>query len=230
MKNAWYKNKWLWLCLFLGLILLVGNIVLLVCLQNFQQEQSAWLTLFSGWIGFFATIIVGLIAYGQSKKYKEEADQQYRFTDLIVEKVEVVECGLSSNILGRRCLEKEWSGTSRFLVRVFSVLDNAAFDFKITKLLKGDKVIVAYDWEQPIQRDQHGKSFLIKNEFADIVAEIPKDNGFNGKYKLILQFKNQHGDTFEKEITAYLANNFAGRVKCFMQGKTYLVKRENENG
>lgn len=230
MKNKWYKNKWLWICLVFVLILFVSNILLLICLRGYQQEQSAWLTLFGGWLGFCATLIVGLIAYYQSKKYKEEADQQCRFIDLIVEKVEVTNHGLSCNVLGRQCLEKEWCGALRFLVRFYSVSDNAVFDFKITKLLKGDEIIVTYNWQQPIQRDQHEKNFLIKNEFADIVAEIPKDDDFNGKYTLILQFKNQYGDIYEKAITTYLANDFLGKVKSFTQGKTYLVKKENQDG
>ncbi len=230
MKNKRYKSKWLWICFISGLFLFVCNIIILVCLRDCPQEQSAWLTLFGGWLGFCATLIVGLIAYCQSKKYKEEADQQYRFIDLIVEKVEVINYGLNCNVLGRRCLEKEWGGVFRFLVRFYSVSDNAVFDFKITKLLKGDKIIVAYNWQQPIQRDQHGKTFLIKNEFADIVAEIPNDDDFNGKYTLILQFKNQYGDTYEKEIVVYLANNFVGKVKSFTQGRTYLVKKENQDG
>lgn len=232
MKNKWYKNKWFWLWGAICIIILGalgGNIAILLCLKKAAQEQSAWLTLFGGWLGFLATLIVGLIAYCQSKKYKEEAEQQYRFIDLIVEKVEVTKYGLASNVLGRQCLEKEWCGTLRFLVRVYSVLDNAVFDFKIARLLKGEKIIVTYNWKQPIQRDQHGKSFLIKNEFDDIVAEIPKDDDFNGKYTLILQFKNQYGDIYEKAITTYLANNFLGKVKSFTQGKTHQVKKEQGN-
>lgn len=79
MKNKRYKSKWLWICFISGLFLFVCNIIILVCLRDCPQEQSAWLTLFGGWLGFCATLIVGLIAYCQSKKYKEEADQQYRF-------------------------------------------------------------------------------------------------------------------------------------------------------
>ena len=65
MKNKWYKNKWFWLWGAICIIILGalgGNIAILLCLKKAAQEQSAWLTLFGGWLGFLATLIVGLIA------------------------------------------------------------------------------------------------------------------------------------------------------------------------
>lgn len=82
MKNEWYKNKWFWIFLIFGLFLFVGNIVLLVCLRDCQQEQSAWLTLFGGWLGFIATLIIGIIAYKQSKRYTVITQKQ-EYTNLI---------------------------------------------------------------------------------------------------------------------------------------------------
>lgn len=79
------KNKWFWIRGAIVIIILGalgGNIALLVCLRDCQQEQSAWLTLFGGWLGFLATLIVGIIAYWQTNKFTFESKKQNLTTSI----------------------------------------------------------------------------------------------------------------------------------------------------
>lgn len=66
--KKWHLNKFVIIFGLIGLGLFGGNIVLLITLKNSPQEQSAWLTFVSGWLGFFATLIIGIIAYKQNNK------------------------------------------------------------------------------------------------------------------------------------------------------------------
>lgn len=66
MKKKFYKSLWFWLIV-AGVLLLVANILVLVLVKDIWQ--SAWLTLISGWVSGIATIILGLIAVAQNKKY-----------------------------------------------------------------------------------------------------------------------------------------------------------------
>ena len=64
-----YKKWWYYLIL---LILLFGNIAILLWAD--EAVKSYWLTLISGWISFIATITIGIIAFKQSRDYKEQND------------------------------------------------------------------------------------------------------------------------------------------------------------
>lgn len=79
MRKKLFKNKLLWIriaiCIII-LIALVGNFAVLFCLSGNEQSQSAWLTLYGGWLGFLATLIIGIIAYQQSNKFTFESKKQ----------------------------------------------------------------------------------------------------------------------------------------------------------
>lgn len=63
-----HLNRYAIVFIIIGVVLFLGNIALLITLRTFPQEQSAWLTFVSGWLGFFATLIIGIIAYKQNNK------------------------------------------------------------------------------------------------------------------------------------------------------------------
>ena len=50
-----HLNRYAIVFIIIGVVLFLGNIALLITLRTFPQEQSAWLTFVSGWLGFFAT-------------------------------------------------------------------------------------------------------------------------------------------------------------------------------
>lgn len=78
ISKPFYKKWWFWLII--GLIL-CGNIGVLWL--NCAELKSNILTLISGWISFIATLLIGVIAFRQSKEYKAENDRaiekQYNF-------------------------------------------------------------------------------------------------------------------------------------------------------
>lgn len=78
-NKPFYKKWWFWIII--GLIL-CGNIAVLIWVQNTDLKANL-LTLISGWVSFIATLLIGVIAFRQSKDYKEENDRaiekQYSF-------------------------------------------------------------------------------------------------------------------------------------------------------
>lgn len=71
-QNKPFYAKW-WFWIIIGLILF-GNIAVLIWF-NCKELKSDLLTLISGWVSFVATLIIGVIAFRQSKEYKEENDK-----------------------------------------------------------------------------------------------------------------------------------------------------------
>lgn len=68
-----FKHYWIpVLCALIAITIFVGN-VLVLCLLD-EKDQSAWLTLYSGWVSGVATFLIGLIAAIQSRNYKHEND------------------------------------------------------------------------------------------------------------------------------------------------------------
>ena len=66
-EKPFYKVWWYYLII--G-VLLFGNIAVLVWMDD--AVKPYWLTLISGWVSFIATITIGVIAYNQSERYKNE--------------------------------------------------------------------------------------------------------------------------------------------------------------
>lgn len=61
-----FSRKTLFILIVVILALLVGNIAVLIWCK---YEKSNWLTLISGWLGFVATLTIGLITIGQSERH-----------------------------------------------------------------------------------------------------------------------------------------------------------------
>lgn len=208
----------------------VANII---CSIIFHGDNGANIfTAISGWISGIATVIVGIIAYRQSMRHKLESEEKERYVDLVVENVAVVKHSLPDNVLGRRCVPKDSNlfGHYRFLITIFSFNENPIFDVNIEKTIKEGNLLVPYDLIQPIQKDIHKRSFLCKNEFMQLVAEIPKNDNLSGQYQMILCFKNHYGDIFQKDLYVHLRKDFSGNVAKVSQGKVMLIKKEKNNG
>lgn len=70
-SKKWYKNIWIWL-IALGVVLCAVNIVF-ACIYN--REGANIFTAISGWVSGIATVILGIVAIVQNRKYKEENDK-----------------------------------------------------------------------------------------------------------------------------------------------------------
>ena len=70
-SKPFYTKWWLWTII---AIVLFCNIAVLLWVQN-NDLKSNLLTLISGWVSFIATLLIGVIAFMQSKEYKEENDK-----------------------------------------------------------------------------------------------------------------------------------------------------------
>lgn len=223
------KSMWVWLII-IGALLLCGNILVILFVK--KDCRSDWLTLISGWVSGVSTLIVGIIAYKQSKHYKIDADAKDKFIDVVIESVKVVEHSLPYNVIGRKCVPQDSNlfGRYRFLITIFAYKDNPVFDITAEKTLKDNKLLVPYDLIQPIQKGDYGRTFLCKNEFMQLVAEIPKNDNLNGQYKIVLRFVNQYGDYFQKDICVQLRNDFSHKVARVTQTKAILITEEQNNG
>ncbi len=73
--KIWIKKCWkIIILILLAIIIFIANILILLFVDK-DEGQSAWLTLFSGWVSGIATIALGFIAIIQDRKYKEDADE-----------------------------------------------------------------------------------------------------------------------------------------------------------
>lgn len=223
MKKNFYKSFWFWLIVF-GVLIFIGNIlVLLLCPDN--SFKSNLLTLISGLVSGIATLAVGLIAYNQSRQYQNDAKVRDHYVDIIIESVQVVTHSIPINVMGRKCVPQNLNdfGHSRFLLTAFAYGDNPIFNILIANTEKDNKIIVNYDSIQPIQPGPYGRTFLSKNEFMQLAAEIPDGDNFSGKYILLFRFENQFGETFQKKLFVQLKNDRLGFVVNYSQEKASLM-------
>lgn len=57
-----------------------------------------------------------------------------------------------------------------------------------------------YDKPDKIERDDHSKAVMIKNDLMFLVGELPYNKNSTGDYEILLTFKNQYGDKYEKTV------------------------------
>lgn len=220
MKNKFYKNLWFWM-LIISVTLFAVNIGLAIKFNG--SDVANIFTAISGWVSGVYTLFIGIIAYNQSKQYKKDVERNERYVDIVVESVKVVNHSLAGNVLGRICVPKDTTlfGKYRFLITLFAYQENPIFDVNIEQVYKDNKVLVSYDLIQPMQKGEYGRTFLCKNEFMQLVAEIPLNDNLRGKYNLNIKFKNQYEDIFIKELEIYLGNG--GVVTKINQGKSAFL-------
>lgn len=153
-----------------------------------------------------------------------------RNIDIVVERVEIVDYGtVPNNVMGRICVPKDGSkmGSSRFLINIYSFMDKPIFNVLVIDTQKDNKNLVKYDAIQSIQKDMYGKSFLCKNEKMYLNAVIPNLSNYDGIYKLVLQFENEHGDIFQKVVTIKVNSKFYGLIQSYNSENSKLHK-ENQ--
>ncbi len=226
------KSRW-------GVVIIIG-IILACFIGNFHlvllgsgEVTNAWLTFISGWISFGATLIVGLIAYRQNKKHNEYVDFRDRFVDIVVQNVEIGSYMPPVNYIGRICVGTSSNlNSGKFLIlKVFCITENAVFDLNSSKITKGEEATLKYDKIQPIRSGMHDKTFLTKYELAYLHVAMPRCYDLSGVYTVTIEFGNQYGDLYEKNIDITLnANSVDDKVMRVVNHKTKLIRMEKNNG
>lgn len=124
--QRWFKSNWLTILLLsVAVAIFIGNICVLVYVDG--NEQSAWLTLYSGWVSGIATVILGVIAVIQNKNYKNENDsflqrQKEEYATLITQQTN---CTIFNNIMNQRC---------NYIERIKERLQNFITNFNFRKI------------------------------------------------------------------------------------------------
>lgn len=211
-------RKW-WFWSSVALILFCGNILYAIFAPESDLKASL-LTTLSGWISGIATIVIGIIAALQSQKYNKDHEEQDRSVDLVVESMEIVSHGVPSNVLGQ--IYTTQSCNAHISILLFNVTDKPVFNIKAVELISHESNI-KYDLHDVLKKDMYGKSFLIKNEKFYLNVGYIKESCI-GECTLKITFKNQYGDTYEKNISFWLENN-----NCYhreIQEKTKLIYKE----
>lgn len=197
-------SNWLfWLAIGL-LVLFIANLAYGIWGCNGDDNNKTnYLTIISGWISGLATLAVGLIAYKQARKYKKQEIMAERNVDVFAECIEYPYTAVD---LPSKRLGKKWSITEGkdyeykyFRFFVYNYLDNCVFDLNI-KQLTFDENTFYYDKLDKIERDIYGKTVMIKNDLMFLVGELPYNKNSIGDYEILLTFKNQYGDTYEKTV------------------------------
>lgn len=175
-QNKPFYTKWcFWVII--GLIL-CGNIAVLIWVQNTDLKANL-LTLISGWVSFIATLLIGVIAFRQSKDYKEENDK------FIQEQNDIM---WRQNQLGifkqeRESLSKIYDDGTKSIYafidyNVLKETENQSLNNKlfIIQLKIGDFIAALQSYIiHSFFYDESKKNILIKsNDLIEIVMELPK--------------------------------------------------------
>ncbi len=197
-----------WIILAIVILACIGNIMYAIFAKS--SKTTNILTAISGWISGVATLVIGIIAYSQNKKYKEAEELKEKYADVIVESVWIDSIQIPQGQMIRQVLFKDVKKVSgnAFYLRIFNYSDKPIFDIKIKSLKMGSDKF-DYDDVQPIYKDAYGRSFLSKDNSIVLLANIPKDALRDNDCVLIIEMKNQYDEIYQKEI-------------CFKYGKTIL--------
>ncbi len=197
-----------WIILAIVILACIGNIMYAIFAKS--SKTTNILTAISGWISGVATLVIGIIAYSQNKKYKEAEELKEKYADVIVESVWIDSIQIPQGQMIRQVLFKDVKKVSgnAFYLRIFNYSDKPIFDIKIKSLKMGSDKF-DYDDVQPIYKDAYGRSFLSKDNSIVLLANIPKDALRDNDCVLIIEMKNQYDEIYQKEI-------------CFKYSKTIL--------
>ena len=219
MKNKSLVREILFVCVVVGLI-----IVTIVFQKNYNgPEKTNILTLISAWISGLATLSIGLISFFQAKSYRTKSELDAHFVDIVVENI-FIDNVVPVNVLSResRCSKFGTEKSEGFMMSMYNYLDNPIFDVKVEQL-KSNKLEINYDIINPIKLDNYGKSTMIKNDRVVLLAVYPDCKETFGHYELIVSFKNQFGEVFNKKIE-FCTNDNTSTIGNIIQYKACVKK------
>lgn len=78
--KAWIKSHWKLLLFLSAIILLIGNIFVLLFVN--ESTKNTWLTLISGWVSGIATLFIGIIAYQQNYENDRASKKQHLISQI----------------------------------------------------------------------------------------------------------------------------------------------------
>lgn len=217
------NTKLFWIAVLIAILACVGN--MLFAIFSKSDLTTNVLTAISGWISGVATLIIGIIAFLQSKKYQEMAEQKEKNIDVIVESVWIDNINMPLGQLSRQCLFKDvkmFSGKA-FYLRIFNYTDKPIFDIRTNFLMIGDKKF-EYNDIQPIYKDANGRSFLTNDNSFVLLASIPQNELNDNDYSIVIQMKNQYGEQFIKELSFKYARNSLPHCYGLKQQKSYKAE------
>ena len=232
-NKSFNKNTWI-LLIVVGSVLCVINIVL-ACIFRGADGANIFAAI-SGWVSGIATIILGVIAVVQNKKYKQENDS---FMQRIKEENEALitrqtNQTIFNNIMNQRCNFVE---TAKHRLHTF-IKD---FDFRKVTLWLAELQVESNNANLVI--DDTSSAALIQHYYKDIAVECSdllqfiKNDWYKSEVKgrmydvvkdyvetmILLQPKNYSQiQTTIKQITAQCAQKFEELIKTKNEYITWL--------
>ncbi len=187
-----------------------------------KEKYSNLFTIISGWISGVSTIILGLIAIFQNKYYKNIQEYIESRIDVIVENIIKSSESIEKNHMYRICDSEEIKCCMDcFIIRVFNYLENPILDIKIKQMVCPDKQIITYK-NQPINKDQFGRSVLVKNNFINFSVPLP-NNYSEGEYQFEFYMQNMNGELFKKYVSICIARNITPN-QCYNLKQSHSLK------
>lgn len=224
--NKKKSNFIFWLVLTIVILSCIGNILYAIFATSSRTTNV--LTAISGWISGVATLVIGIIAYLQNKKYQDIEEIKEKYIDVVVESVWIDTIKFPQGQMLRQVLFKDitiLSGNA-FYLRLFNYTEKPIFDIKIKSLIMGDNQF-DYDDIQPIYKDGYGRSFLTKDNSIMLLATIPKDNLNDNNCTIIIEMKNQYDEVYQKEISFKYGKMIIPHCYGVKQNKARSDKRYN---
>lgn len=196
-----------WIILAIVILACIGNIMYAIFAKS--SKTTNILTAISGWISGVATLVIGIMAYSQNKKYKEAEELKEKYADVIVESVWIDSIQIPQGQMIRQVLFKDVKKVSgnAFYLRIFNYSDKPIFDIKIKSLKMGSDKF-DYDDVQPIYKDAYGRSFLSKDNSIVLLANIPKDALRDNDCVLIIEMKISMMKYIKKKYALNMVRQF----------------------
>lgn len=205
-KKPFYKSWWFWLSI-VALLLCVGNILLA---HLYKTESANIFTAVSGWVSGIATIVLGVVAVVQNRKYKEENDRiitYQRQRDWLIEQKDLIKANLD-NIIKCYADIKEYQYSKLINERTID-LQNHTFnvnDLIYDEILNGIKdyaiysAVNSYYYFEGIEElvDTVGEYTLklrvLLKQFVEAIKkkEVDKFNEITELYKILNTRFNEH--------------------------------------
>lgn len=125
-----------WIILAIVILACIGNIMYAIFAKS--SKTTNILTAISGWISGVATLVIGIMAYSQNKKYKEAEELKEKYADVIVESVWIDSIQIPQGQMIRQVLFKDVKKVSgnAFYLRIFNYSDKPIFYSRFTPIYR----------------------------------------------------------------------------------------------